>query len=239
MENRYHHIVIYGYPRSGSTMFYCMLRASVEGYKFYDWELKAKKAALQDPGINKITKNPGDHRDVRWLQKNVPGVGFILCIRDPRAVLVSKSADGLFKVNWNYCKHKRPGDPKLRQNEGFIERHHDIMRDLPDDVFVCKYEELVSSPEKVQNQLGERFGLRYKNEFSNFHTHPIPSKLERRLNGIRQPNMGRVESWKDFPERIHWQFTECSELFDIVRYWGYEENDDWFKEIEDKVCISQ
>lgn len=232
MENKYHHIAIYGYPRSGSTLFYCMLRASVRGYRFYDWELKARKAARQDPGMDKITKNPGDHRDVEWLSRHVEGVGFILCIRDPRSVLVSKSNDGMFKVDWDHCKHKRPGSKTLRQNEGLIERHHDIMRQLPEDVYVCRYERLVKSPGKVQEELKRRFGFKYEDRFENFHNHPIPPKLARRLNGIRKAGTERLTSWRDYPERIHRQFTECPELFDIVQYWGYEKDNDWFKEIE-------
>lgn len=240
MENKYHHIVIYGYPRSGSTLFYCMMRATVIDYQFYDWELKAKKALRSYPEVDKITKNPGDHRDIEWLQRNVERIGFILCIRDPRSVLVSKSADGLFKVNWDYCKHKRPGESQLRKNEGFIERHHQIIEQLPEEVYICRYEELVTNPAKVQAELKKKFGLHYHDKFENFHKYSIPSKLVRRLNGVREPEASRIQSWKHYPKRIYKQFTECPELFDIVRYWGYEENDEWFEEIKQEVlCNSQ
>ncbi|KKK78134.1 hypothetical protein LCGC14_2846610 [marine sediment metagenome] len=203
---------------------------------FYDKEIKAKTAFQLQGSIDKITKMPMDIRQVNWLAENIPGIGFILCIRDPRSILVSKVGDGRFKVNWNFCSHKI-GMANIGTNEGLIERHGFMLRTLEYSPLICRYEELVNNPARMQEMIGERFGLHYDDDFEYFYKYDIPRAFKRRLNEARPVSVDRIESWKEYPERIIEQFTQCPELFDIIKYWGYEKNNNWFDKIKDEVVI--
>ncbi|MEO1959767.1 MAG: hypothetical protein ABGW82_02115, partial [Paracoccus sp. (in: a-proteobacteria)] len=56
------HIVIAGYPRSGTTMFYNMMRHSLPGFKYPPREVPAA-GYVSVPG-NYVTKRPLDIFDV-------------------------------------------------------------------------------------------------------------------------------------------------------------------------------
>ena len=88
--SKYKHIVVFGYPRAGTTLLYCMMYTSMCEYSFYDKEIEARRAFKRSPKTIKVTKRPLDIRHVGWLAKKVPDVGFILCIRDPRSILFQK-----------------------------------------------------------------------------------------------------------------------------------------------------
>ena len=95
-------IAICGYPRSGSTMFYNMLRSTVLGYNFTDEERSAVFALNENPWPL-ITKFPSDcfyWRDILEIDQDVR---FIATIRDPRSVICSKHATtgDRYKVSWN------------------------------------------------------------------------------------------------------------------------------------------
>lgn len=221
--NCYKHIVVFGYPRSGTTLLYCMLRSSVEGYKLYHKEVSAREAYEKEPNVAKITKDPRDAADVDWIVQNISDVGLILCVRDPRSMLVSRvDKDSHFKMSWDHCHHR-----KEKPSAGLIEFHDWILNSMKYSPLVVRYEELIESPENVQGKIGERFELEYKDEFRNFYKYEIPPLLGCRLNGIR-PVMVEEAPWKNEQERIEEQFTQCAELFDIVQYWGYEETNAWF-----------
>lgn len=233
-EYKFKHIAIFGYPRSGSTMLYCMLRHTIKEYNFYDREIRAVDAHVREPDIPKITKNPMDMKQVDWLQKNVSKGGFILTIRDPRDVLCSKVADGRFKVNWDSCLHKKKG--VLGKNDGFIDRNKLAVKSLEYNPLVIRYEEITENPNHIQSEIQTRFELEKGNKrFSDFHKASIPHKLRLRLNGIREVNTNKIGNWKNFPKRIYKQFTECPELFDILKFWKYEENNDWFEELKKNI----
>ena len=229
---KYKHIVVFGFPRSGTTLLYCMLQGSVVGYRFYPAEVTANQAARRHPGVDKITKRPMDIKNVKLYSRTIPDIGFILCVRDPRSILVSH-VRGAFKVNWNYSTHMThsTGQAIEGKNEGLVDRHNFAVETLEYSPFICKYEELVTDPETMQQNIGEHFGLEYKDSFRNFNKHPISGRMSARLNRIRPVSTDRIMSWKDYPERIYEQFDACRKLFRIVKYWGYEEDNRWFREM--------
>ena len=144
---------------------------------------------------------------------------------------------GRYKIEWNRGMHTSGGI--VGSNEGLMERHDLVLKTLKYSPFICRYEDLVRNPDSIQDQLEERFGFHYKDRFRNFHSYCIPDKLRTRLNGVRPVTINRIESWKEHPARIFDQFTQCKELFNLVKYWGYEENDDWFDEVikrKEMVC---
>ena len=221
------HIVICGYPRSGSTLLYNMLRATVLSYLFFDREVPALKALGASP---RITKNPNDVFEAVEIARRA-GARFIVTLRDPRAVLVSRHAHGGggYKINWDFGLKTAHRRGVVGTNQGLIERHLALAQ-VPDPVRV-KYEDLVSDPGGTQERLQGAFGFRYAGRFADFHKADIPPLLGHQLNGVRPPETSRIASWRRHPERIRAQFTACTKLFDLLIEHGYEEDRKWFDDL--------
>ncbi|MCG8324430.1 MAG: sulfotransferase, partial [Thiotrichales bacterium] len=86
------HIIVAGYPRSGTTLFYNMLRTSIEGYEFMDRECPASRTIGID-NKNRITKRPKDIFSIGDAVNNNNHdkyISLIILIRDIRAILTSK-----------------------------------------------------------------------------------------------------------------------------------------------------
>lgn len=228
---KYNHIIVCGYPRAGTTLFYNMLRTTVKGYKFYNRETRAINAHKNQPNVPKITKRPTDISDVPEIDSKIPNKKFIVCIRDPRSVLVSEHshAPGHFKIGWDYAIATNRKKGIVGKAPGLLKRHNKVLQ-VPEPIYIY-YENLVQDPIKIQKMLKKELGFEYKGYFTDFYKHNIPDTLALQLNGIRRVSSDRIESWKKYPERIKQQFNECPKLFDIVKYWGYEENDDWFNDL--------
>ena len=226
-----HHVIIAGYPRAGTTLLYNMLRETVKGYETFDREMKAEKARQVATKNNIISKRPTDISDAPDLKKRFPDVQFLLCVRDPRSVLVSKHdhAPGQYKIGSDYALKTNAKKGVVGKAPGLIERHNRTVQ-VPNPTFVF-YEDLVKDPNQEQVRLGEIFGFEYQGEFTDVHKQAPPEKLALQLNGVRSPETSRIEAWKDHPERIYDQFTKCPTLFNIVEYWGYEKDSMWFDEI--------
>ena len=228
---KYNHIVVCGYPRAGTTMFYNMLRTTIKGYKFYDKETKAIEAHKKNPKNPKITKRPTDISDAEEIKNNIPSVKFLVCIRDPRSVLVSEHshAPGQFKINWDYALKTNRKKGVIGKAPGLIERHEAVLN-VPNPRFIF-YEDLVNDPNGIQKQLCKELDLKSEGKFTDFHKHQIPETLSLQLNGVREVSKDRIAPWKNYPERIIRQFNDCPRLFEIVKYWRYEEDDSWFEEL--------
>ena len=226
------HIVVCGYPRAGTTLFYNMLRTTVSGFQFYDREIRADVAHKKDPGLDKITKRPTDMADAPELMQTIPGIEFILCIRDPRCVLVSEHAHapGQYKIGWDWALKTCRRQGVIGKAPGMIERDQKA-RAIQNCAYVLKYEGLIQQTEQVQADVGRFFGFEYKADFTEWHTKKIPGRLSLQLNGVRPVEESRMESWRQHPDRIKQQFSECPALFEAVRFWGYETDDSWIDEL--------
>lgn len=225
---KYHHIIVCGYPRAGTTLFYNMLRTTVKNYKFYNRETKATDAHKREPKVPKITKRPTDITDAKEIDSKIPNKKFIVCIRDPRSILVSEHAHapGHFKIGWDYAIATNRKKGIVGKAPGLLQRHKKVLQ-VPDPIFIY-YEDLVTDPVSIQKMLKKELGFKYKGYFTDFYKHDIPEQLKLQLNGVREVSQDRIDSWKNYPERIKQQFNECPKLFEIVKYWGYEKDDSWF-----------
>jgi len=229
------HIIVAGYPRAGTTLLYNMLRETVKGYETFDKEMKSEKARQVATKNNIISKRPTDISDAPQLKQNFSDIQFIVCIRDPRSVLVSKHdhAPGQYKIGWDHALKTNAKKGVVGKAPGLIERHNKVLQ-IPRPIFVF-YEDLVQNPNQEQVRLRELIGFEYQDEFKNVHKEAPPQKLALQLNGIRGPETSRIKAWKDHPERIYQQFNECPTLFNIVEYWGYEPDSSWFQQIIDEI----
>lgn len=235
------HLIVAGYPRSGSTLFYNMLRHALQGFTLYEQEVPAA-SFLDQPG-NHCTKRPKDVFDVpRTMQLNRgrKRVDLVVTLRDPRDILVSRHAsvpnDYFIGADHSYFV---PRDrPPQYTDPGLLANHQAILNVsgsglFPQGVFFLKYEDLVADPEAVQQMLAEGFGLQFEGRFSDFHTKSVPERLEKALNGLR-PVTAAQPKWKapEHRARIIDQFTRFPALHDLLRQLGYEEDDRWFEDLQ-------
>lgn len=209
-------------------MFYNMLRSTVQGYRFTDRELSALNV---EPG-NWITKFPSDVFFADEIRAKHGDVRFVATIRDPRAVLCSRheTTGNLFKVSWDHVifgsrpsRFRRRGIRRhpsghMQHEKGLIDWDAAI-RSL--DPVIVRYEDLVRDPDGEQDRLGRLLGLTYRGKFSDFHKNHIPERLAYQMNGVRPVDTGRIDAWKDHPERIREQFEACPALHEVMEHWGY------------------
>lgn len=234
-------IVVCGYPRSGSTMFYNMLRSTVKGYTFFDKEV----SALKLPNGKWISKYPSDSFYPDEIRELHADIGFVVTIRDPRAVLCSKhqTTGNLYKVSWDrvifgtprarWIRNRRgnptPEPGEFQHHRGLVEWDAAVRR-IP-DALIVRYEDVVADCNREQDRIGAALGLEMTGKFSGFHRCEVPSGLTKQLNGLRPVDGSRIESWRSHPDRIRQQFTECPDLFEVVEHWGYEKDRSWFDAI--------
>lgn len=230
------HIVVCGFPRAGTTLLYNMLRTTAQGWVTYPHEKRADRAHQEDPESSKITKRPTDMADYRDLSRHIQGVEFVVCVRDPRSILVSghDHAPGQYKISWDHALKTHKDRGVIGKAPGLVERHHKaraLVETRPIPTVEVYYEDLVRYPDAVQAELGQALRLKYQGDFRDFINHDIPERLALQMNGVRPVETSRIQSWRQHPERIRQQFRECPQLFEIVRYWGYEISNDWIKDL--------
>jgi len=233
-----HHVIIAGYPRAGTTLLYNMLREVVRGYETFDREMKAEKARQQTKSGYFISKRPTDMADAAELLSKYNDITFVLCVRDPRSILVSEHdhAPGQYKISWDKALKTNKNKGVVGKAPGFLERHEKLIKVPSEFSKIVFYEQLVREPDIVQGQLAPLFNYQFNGKFSAVHTQsPPPERLALQLNGVRPVETSRIDSWKNHPHRIYKQFTQCPTLFSILEYWGYERNSLWFDEIINQV----
>ena len=228
-------IAICGFSRSGSTLFLQMLNTSVSNFKVREFEGSYKNT----PEDNVITKRPND---IEFLPEmlNDPNIQPIIVVRDPRAILTSfhKSVPDNYFCSYHKIYFVPPnGSPPYRISKYSLSYVYRIIDKYKDDkrIILIRYEDLIEDPRKIQEFLGGKLGLEYKDDFTNFHKHNL--KNIRALNGVRPVDLSRKDGWKrpKHYKRIAGQFTKFPHLFDILIELGYEKNKKWFKKYKTAI----
>ena len=226
-------IVICGFPRSGSTLLYCMLRQSVTNFRFFDEE----KPAVSTRNANAITKRPVDCRFYRQIIKRRPDTRFIVTIRDPRSIVTSRRPDGSgYCAAGDFYQH-RANRPRHSQSSPLsLAFYVDKVIGLPPPYTpeVVRYEDLVAAPDAVQERLGAAYDLEYRYKFSDFHERENCDWED--LMGMGPVDPSRVEGWRKHPLRIVQQFSRLPALFGLVERYGYETTRQWFADVVGVDC---
>jgi len=240
-QKKSRHIIVTGYSRSGTTMFYNMLRTSVKNYQFLDHEYPAA-LVLGIDNENRVTKRPLDIFSLEdILKNNVYGKELVLfiCLRDIRSVMTSchKSVPDDYFIGYDHQYFIASDGQISYSNPGIIEIHNAISSAFSNASFkkiIIKYEEVLKNPQRIQDILHKELGLEYLDDFKNFYTKNIPEKLSRALNEIRPVDKTRIESWKNpkHVQRIKSQFSRCTALFEILIQYGYEKDRSWYQEFK-------
>ena len=223
------HLVICGFPRSGTTLAQLMAQCCVPGIKCFDKEIRALEAAqcaLRNHEYM-ITKAPRDIFLIPEIRDYYKGrqasPRFVLFNRDPRAVLTSFHAD-------------RPGEYYVSpQRWRAIDEHWRwVTRDQPEDLIIVRYEELMQNPDAFGQQLESFVGWKSTLPFSQFHTVNVGGFKTDALNGLRPVDPTNINRWRDAKhhERLRWIVQEMPELPQRLIEMGYDTNTDWVKEIQ-------
>jgi len=222
------HIIICGQSRSGSTLLYNLLRENVSNYQFYDDE---KRALSVPDNCDQITKRPLDIFDYGKI-KSDRECSFLITMRDPRDILTSVHTSVPDDYFCDYDKQYMVTANKIEKSVvGLIPFYEQINK--VGEALIIKYEDIICYPDQLQIVLCKLFKFNYTGDFEDWGHKKveIPDKLIKALNGIRPIDDKGIGRWRDHPERIKDQFAKCPQLFEIVKEFGYEEDDEWFKEL--------
>jgi hypothetical protein len=215
------HVVVCGFPRSGSTMLQAMIEACVVGARTFRDErpaLDAARRALRNHRLM-VTKDPWDVfyvDEIRdFYSSRRATVQFVLTNRDPRAVLTSFFEDS--------TEYYVPPDWWRAHRD-----HFQYARSFA-DVLCIEYADLVSSPASVERQLTERIGWKLRERFANFHQ-ALPKDFNTvGLNGLRPPDPSTAAKWRHprHRERLRQVLGEIPDLPDYLIEAGYETDARW------------
>lgn len=220
------HVVVCGFPRSGSTLLQLMIEACVDDVRTYGRERRGMEAARSYRRTHPImmTKRPSDIftlDDLRAFYDNHQAdVRFVLMTRDPRAILTS-------------FHHTNPDDYYVQADRWRgIYSYWKWAVQAP-DVTVVRYEDMIRAPEQTQAQLSQFIGWTVAHPFANFHD-VVPTGFDTRaLNGVRRLDPKNIDRWREpkYREKLVRLLTsELPELPKCLIELGYETDSDWVDE---------
>jgi len=217
------HVVICGFPRSGSTLLQLMVEACVSDIHTCGRERRALEVAKHTlcdrPFL--MTKRPRDIflvDELRDFYASRPAdVRFVLMLRDPRDVLTSV--------------HKSQPDRYYVSAERWLAtyRHLQWARTLPEAI-VVRFKDLVSNTDGVERDLSRFLEWPVVRPFRDYES-AVPSGFETiALNGLRALDASSIHRWRHprYRERISRLLAdELPELPDALIEMGYEADRDW------------
>ncbi|MCP3915442.1 MAG: sulfotransferase domain-containing protein [bacterium] len=238
-------IVICGFPRSGTSLLYNMLAATLPSFAHDDFEHSCLGYVRE--WRDTLSKRPLDVFKIEDLvRRNRLGkrLVVIVTIRDPRDVLTSRHPrvpDDYF-IGWSACyRVDGPQGPELAHpGIGAIAKQIEALGNTPGiDLLRVRYEDLVADPGQVQARLERDAGLRFVGSFADFHR---ADRLAYRYDGERaalEPALvredkpvdrSRAGKWRapEHAPRIRDEFTRHPELFSLLARYGYEQDEGWY-----------
>lgn len=247
---RKRHIILTGFPRSGTTLFYNMLSYSLPHFAVDDWEYSARKTIRSYQ--NHISKNFVDLFDpTAVFDANVhdKDVIFLLLVRDVRDIVTSVHAnvpddyfigyEGRYAVRGHYPNYQVEFVPQgIEQFFGAIQS---VDSTVPNSLLI-RYEDLIAQPEAVQQLLRDTYALNFANNFADYAPDPtrrgmryvgkwqaVKPELDKSTDKLSRENINRWKS-AEHRKRVETQFTRYPQMFSVLTEFGYEQDDSWFYE---------
>lgn len=216
------HVVICGFPRSGTTMLQLMFETSVADAKVFGRERSGLSVARYTwPGRHSvlISKKPDDIfvvDEIRAYYANLAtDVRFVLNTRDPRAVLTSKHVS-------------KPGYTVPTEKWLAVNEHIEYQRTFG-DVMVVDYQEAIDDAQALQERLVAFTGCPVHSRFDEFHS-AVPAAFDTRaLNGVRPVDRRSLDKWRapEHRDRIQQILREIPDLPQRLVAGGYEPDASW------------
>lgn len=246
-------IIICGYPRSGTSLFYNMLSSSLLGFQIDDRETSALDSVWKYD--DHASKSPVDlFRLGDIAKKNIHNkeLCVIVMIRDIRDIITSRHqfAPDSFVISYQGAYSFSGVYPSyLKKFDGpGIERYYSVMEELINDdsfnLIFIRYEDLVADADKCQQKVAISFGVQFDGLFSRYHLRKDRHKIKYEgehtsLDKSLDKSSDAVETkyvkrWtnQEYRKRIKEQFSEHPKLFEILLKQGYENSQAWYKEYE-------
>jgi hypothetical protein len=217
------HVLICGFPASGTTLFQLMVENGLPNAKRFGVERSGWKAAtysLRNHSVL-ISKQPRDMlrldplRDFYSTRK--ARLKIIVMLRDPRDLLTARRKNGECP---NYCGTAKSWReyyvPFLQQRDR-------------DDSLVVRFEDLIADPGVEQKRFEEFTGHQMAVPFANYLTVDRRDFDTSKLCGLRPLDSSRVSRWREpvHHERIRGILADLPELPAALQRLGYEDNSDW------------
>jgi hypothetical protein len=226
------HVVICGFPRSGTTLCQLMIESCVPQIKAFGRERRGLEIALFGlrTHSNVMTKRPKDVFLIKELREfyesHSARVRFLLLNRDPRSVLTSVhfSQPSRYFVSVDQWRH--------------IFRHWKWASQAS-DVLSIRYEDLILDPDRVESQITAMTNWAVSQPFRQFHN-SVPGKFDgRALNGLRELDPSNLDRWrhKAHRDRIRSLLSQMPELPDVLIELGYEADHSWTCEYLDRTVV--
>lgn len=225
------HVVICGFPRSGTTLFQLMLEGCIEGPRCRGREIRALDLATCGRRSHAVmlSKRPKDLFLIPELRNFYADRGvrlqMILLHRDPRGVLTSRH-------------FSRPTEYYLSAEEW---RHYyawwDWHRRDP-DVLSISYEDLIRCPDRIEQRVLEFTGWQARWRFHDFLNH-VPAGFDgRALNNLRELDPSRLTSWREqqHQQRLRQLLVELPELPERLVSMGFEPDDSWLVQLQSELA---
>jgi len=216
------HIVICGFPRSGSTLLNLMVRNCVSDLKYFDdevWALEAARHSLRNHAYM-VTKRPRDIFLIDEIRKvysrRRTDVRFSLTMRDPRDILTSIHNDHRDMYYVSSDRWKADCEQFRRAQE------------FP-DVMVIRFEDLVTRTEQIERRLALFTGWHQTRPLRLFYEE-MPDAFElKALNDLRPLDTSVIGKWRQsvHAERIRQVLTEIPSLPEYLIELGYENDTRW------------
>jgi hypothetical protein len=220
------HILVCGFPRSGTTLLQLMLENALPEARRFGRETAGWRAATyawRNHAII-ISKMPHDLFRLAALRnfysRRPAALKIILMLRDPRDVLTSQRK---FGGPEGYCVSSQRW--RNYYNAFVAERTRE-------DCLVVRYEDLVADPDRQQRRIEQFTSETMRIPFSDFHSVERPDFEADTLNGLRPVETNLVRRWAapECRERIAQVLDELAELPEALTELGYEGNTDWIGE---------
>lgn len=212
------HILICGFPRSGTTLLQMMLENALPSARRFGREVGGWRAATyawrNHPVV--ISKVPHDVFRLDPLRafyaQRRATLRILLAIRDPRDVLTSRRQVG---GPPGYCV----------SSERWRRYFHACLRERhAADVLTITYEDLITDPLTQQRRIEQFTGEPLSLSLDQFHTVNRPDFDTATLNGLRPVEQSLIGRWRS-PEHRERMTQLCAELPELPRalvMLGYE-----------------
>lgn len=246
---RQNHIIVCGFPRSGTSLLYNMMSSTIEGsYKFTDFECYFMNYIHKMGDI--ATKAPLDVLHLEYIDElniHKKDIFIFILIRDLREIITSRHpvVPDRYFIGYDHSWWPQDSDFKMWSYDapGVIDIANAIRcASKMHNSVIIKYEDLVKNPDRIQKKITNKFGVKFGHEFSRYHENK--TKLAYRYEGKAAAKdkslvleggevVNKNKRWMmiEHRERIVEQFSRCPELFDLLIEYGYEVNNDWYNEL--------
>ncbi|WP_440905432.1 sulfotransferase family protein [Catenovulum sp. SX2] len=202
-------------PRTGTTLLHEAMVTCFKVDKKYDHEIRFHLTDANDGDVL-ISKRPKDTYYMSQILDQTPDFYVIYLLRDPRDSICSRHGKDMSKYysNLTLWRDLHAHGKALRNFNNFLE---------------IRYEDFVSDPNAVQQQIMQRFPwLEKLHDFTDYHLHAKVSEgSSKALKGLRPISPASIGLWKKNLQRIKGQTLRHGSMTPDLIDCGYENDDSW------------